>query len=116
MRVTYLPRIVAVAAGAGMVAVAIAGQTVPAVAAFDQARAFADAKTMVALGPRPLGSDALEQNRHYIEEQLRAVGLEPVRDEFTAATPIGRNASWSRTEPANPMWVAGPHAHTGGAP
>lgn len=96
MRVRYLPRIVGVVACVGVVAAAavVAGQTAeqtvnPAAAAFDAARAFADAAAMVALGPRPLGSDALEANRRYIEEQLRAAGLEPVRDEFTAATPIG---------------------------
>jgi len=89
MRVRYFPRIVAVAAAAGLVVAVAAGQAVPAVAAFDQDRAFADAETMVALGPRPLGSEALEANRRYIDEQLRAVGLEPERDEFTAATPMG---------------------------
>ncbi len=89
MRVRYLPRIVAVAVAVGAVAAASARQAVPSVAAFDEERAFADAATMVELGPRPLGSDALEANRRYIEEQLRAVGLEPERDEFTAATPIG---------------------------
>ena len=91
MRVMYSPRIVVGTAAAVAVAVvaAAAGQEVPAVAAFDEARAFADAAAMVAMGPRPLDSDALEANRHYIEEQLRAVGLEPQRDEFTAATPIG---------------------------
>ena len=90
MRVRHLPRIVAVAAATvSAVAVVAGGQAVPAVAAFDQARAFADAEAMVGLGPRPLDSDALEANRQYIEAQLRAVGLEPQRDEFTASTPIG---------------------------
>lgn len=89
MRVRYLPRIVAVVSCVGLV-VAVVGQTAnPAAAAFDAERAFADAEAMVALGPRPLDSDALEANRRYIEEQLRGAGLKPVRDEFAAATPIG---------------------------
>ena len=95
MRVRYLPRIVAVAAVVVTAAIAATGVTAvaagqaAAVGSFDEARAFADAAAMVALGPRPLDSDALEANRRYIEEQLRAVGLEPERDEFIAATPIG---------------------------
>jgi len=89
MRARLFPRIFVVAAAFGVVAVVVAGQAVPAVAAFDEARAFADAAFMVGLGPRPLESEALEANRRYIDEQLRAAGLEPQRDEFTAATPIG---------------------------
>ncbi|MDX1384288.1 MAG: hypothetical protein R3190_11625 [Thermoanaerobaculia bacterium] len=58
-------------------------------AEFDGERALAHAAAMVELGPRPLGSEALEQNRVYIEEQLRALGLEPYRDEFIGDTPIG---------------------------
>lgn len=61
----------------------------PAVEAFDGERALAHAAAMVELGPRPLGTEALEENRRYIEEQLRAVGLEPRRDGFEADTPIG---------------------------
>lgn len=57
--------------------------------AFDGERALAHAAAMVDMGPRPLGSEALERNRVYIEEQLRAVGLDPRRDAFTADTPIG---------------------------
>ncbi len=89
MRVQYFPRTAVFVAATGVVAAAAAGQTLPAVAAFDETRAFADVEAMVELGPRPFGSDALEANRHYIDEQLRAVGLVPRRDEFIAATPIG---------------------------
>ena len=89
MRVRYLPRIAAAVACAGLIA-AVTGQAAnPAAAAFDAARAFADVESMVKMGPRPLASDALEANRRYIEEQLRAAGLQPSRDEFIAATPIG---------------------------
>lgn len=57
--------------------------------AFDGERALAHAAAMVQMGPRPLGSTALEQCRRYIEERLRELGLEPRRDELVAATPIG---------------------------
>ncbi len=64
----------------------------PQAAAVDGERALAHAAAMVALGPRPLNSEALEANRVYIEEQLAALGLTPWRDEFTADTPIGPSA------------------------
>lgn len=57
--------------------------------AFDSARAWADLETVVALGPRPPASEALERTRVYIEEQLARVGLQPVREPFTAQTPLG---------------------------
>lgn len=57
--------------------------------ALDGERALAHAAAMVEMGPRPLGSEALERNRAYIEEHLRGFGLEPRRDEFEADTPIG---------------------------
>ena len=41
---------------------------------FDGARAFEDLKAMVALGPRPAGSPALEKNRDYIRKQLARRG------------------------------------------
>ncbi len=64
----------------------------PQAAVVDGERALAHAAAMVALGPRPLNSEALEANRVYIEEQLEALGLTPWRDEFTADTPLGPSA------------------------
>ncbi|HJO05439.1 MAG TPA: M28 family peptidase [Acidobacteriota bacterium] len=75
---------------ATLVAVAVA--PAPQAVEFDGERALAHAAAMVALGPRPLNSDALEKNRAYIEEELEALGLEPWRDEFTADTPLGPSA------------------------
>ena len=57
---------------------------------FDGARAFKDLEELVALGPRPPGSPALERAREYITEQLETGGLEVQRDPFTATTPVGR--------------------------
>src|SRR5262249_10546309 len=58
---------------------------------FDGARAFEDIRAMVALGPRPAGSPALEKNRDYIRKQLKAAGLEVVEQAFDAKTPAGQN-------------------------
>jgi Zn-dependent M28 family amino/carboxypeptidase len=89
MQQPSLSRIAVVASATVLVAAGSLNAQSDAVAAFSQDRAYADAVAQVELGPRPLGTDALEANRVYIEEQLRAAGLEPVRDEFIADTPIG---------------------------
>lgn len=57
---------------------------------FDEARAFKDLERLVALGPRPPGSQSLERAREYITAQLAKAGVEVRRDPFTASTPIGR--------------------------
>jgi hypothetical protein len=84
-----LSRLVVGAVLAASAAAGATAQEAPGETSFDAARAFADARTMVELGPRPLGSEALERNRAFIEAELRASGLEPWRDEFDADTPIG---------------------------
>jgi Zn-dependent M28 family amino/carboxypeptidase len=58
-------------------------------AGFDGARAFKDLEELVALGPRPPGSPALERAREYITAQLGTAGVEVQRDPFTAGTPVG---------------------------
>ena len=54
---------------------------------FDGSRALGHVKALVALGPRPPGSDAIEKARLYIEKEIRSMGLEPKRDPFEALTP-----------------------------
>lgn len=54
---------------------------------FDGARAFKDLERLVALGPRPPGSPALERARQYISTQLAAAGTKVQRDPFTPSTP-----------------------------
>lgn len=56
---------------------------------FDGQRAFADLRRLVAFGPRPSGSAALERTREFIMAELRAAGVSFSEDKFTAATPIG---------------------------
>ncbi len=70
----------------------VAISPLPQAATIDGERALAHAEAMVALGPRPLNSEALEENRVYIEAELATLGLDSWRDEFTAETPIGPSA------------------------
>lgn len=62
------------------------------VTGFDGARAWKHLEAQVAFGPRPAGSDALEKTRVYLETELKACGLKPERESFTASTPVGEIA------------------------
>ena len=57
--------------------------------AFDAQRAWTHLKAQVAIGPRHSGSAGAERTRKYLEEHLEAAGLTPVREAFTAVTPVG---------------------------
>ena len=65
------------------------GHAAVAPPAFDAARAWHDLEAIVALGPRPAGSEALERTRQLLERELAAAGLAPVREAFRAPTPVG---------------------------
>jgi glutaminyl-peptide cyclotransferase len=56
---------------------------------FDGARAFEDLRRMVAIGPRPAGSPALQKTRNYIRKELAAAGLKVEEQPFDAHTPAG---------------------------
>lgn len=56
---------------------------------FDGNRAFEDLKKIVAIGPRPAGSEGARTTRDYIKQQLYAIGLQPAEQAFDAATPAG---------------------------
>lgn len=56
---------------------------------FSGARALAHVEKLVAFGPRPSGSAALEQSRGYLQTQLQAAGWTVERQTFTARTPRG---------------------------
>jgi glutaminyl-peptide cyclotransferase len=62
----------------------------PAAARFDSNRAWEHLRQLVAFGPRPSGSPAIEQTRKYIRAQLVAAGLKPVDQVFDAQTPIDK--------------------------
>jgi hypothetical protein len=57
--------------------------------AFDGERALAYTRDVVAFGPRPAGSEALEKTRVYIESTLEGFGYTVERDEFVGKTPVG---------------------------
>jgi glutaminyl-peptide cyclotransferase len=56
---------------------------------FSGARAFAQVEKLVALGPRPSGSPALEKTRKFLEAELAAAGWTVERQAFREETPRG---------------------------
>ena len=61
-----------------------------AVPKFDSNRAWEHLRQLVALGPRPAGSPAIEQSRKYIKDQLAAAGVPVVEQTWDEQTPIDR--------------------------
>jgi glutaminyl-peptide cyclotransferase len=61
----------------------------PAAPTFDSNRAWEHLRQLVALGPRPAGSQAIEQSRRYIKDQLAAVGVAVAEQAWDDQTPIG---------------------------
>ena len=57
--------------------------------AFNGGRAFGDLLHLVAFGPRPPGSKALEDSRQWIIGELQKAGCIVKQDRFVAATPVG---------------------------
>src|SRR5262249_62266984 len=74
--------------GGGAVGLAAAAG-LAAASGFDGARAFRDVERLVAFGPRPAGTPALERTRGYITGELRRVGWRVREHAFTARTPSG---------------------------
>jgi Zn-dependent M28 family amino/carboxypeptidase len=61
----------------------------PAVARFDANRAWEHLNQLVALGPRPAGSPAIESARKYIRTQLAAAGVTVTDQTWDDRTPLG---------------------------
>src|SRR5262249_46058240 len=59
-------------------------------ATFDSNRAWERLRQLVAIGPRPAGSPALEQARKYIKGQLASAGLTVVEQAWDDETPLGK--------------------------
>jgi len=73
------------------VAVAIlALQAVTPPPKFDSGRAWEHLRQLVAIGPRPSGSPAIELTRKYIKDQLSAGGLTTVEQVWDDQTPIDK--------------------------
>jgi Zn-dependent M28 family amino/carboxypeptidase len=62
---------------------------VATIGGFNGDRAFHDLEALVKLGPRPPGSEALDEARNYITRQLSAAGAQIWDDSFVATTPVG---------------------------
>ncbi|MGH9397345.1 MAG: M28 family peptidase [Terriglobia bacterium] len=58
-------------------------------APFSGQRAFDDIRHLVAFGPRPVGSPALDASRRWIIHELTQSGCRVDQDPFTASTPAG---------------------------
>jgi Iap family predicted aminopeptidase len=72
-----------------LIAAALA-QTALAPVKFEAGRAWEHLRQLVAIGPRPAGSAAIEQTRKYIKDQLAAVGIAPIEQVWEDQTPIDR--------------------------
>ena len=62
----------------------------PASPAFDSNKAWEHLRQLVALGPRPAGSPAIEQARAYIKKQLAGSGIAVAEQAWDDQTPAGR--------------------------
>ena len=88
---TCAPKLLALAAGL-VLAGSCSSPTPPGPAPgpdFDQAKAWQHLERIVAIGPRPSGSQGAADLRDYLELQLEALGLTVVREPFTDGTPAG---------------------------
>ena len=56
---------------------------------FDADRAWNHLQRLVAIGPRPAGSAAIDQSRRYIREQLQAAGVSVTEQAWNDRTPLG---------------------------
>jgi glutaminyl-peptide cyclotransferase len=62
----------------------------PAAPHFESSRAWEHLRQMVAIGPRPAGSPAIEQTRTYIKAQLAAAGVAVTDQAWVDQTPLGK--------------------------
>jgi glutaminyl-peptide cyclotransferase len=76
-----------------LIVVALAAGTLFAQASpprFDSGRAWEHLRQLVAIGPRPAGSAAIEQSRKYIKDQLAAAGVTASEQAWEDQTPLGK--------------------------
>jgi glutaminyl-peptide cyclotransferase len=73
-----------------LLALALGIQAMAPAAKFDAGRAWEHLRQLVAIGPRPSGSPAIEQTRKYIKDQLAANGLTAVEQAWDDQTPIDK--------------------------
>src|SRR6476661_7654110 len=73
-----------------LLALALGLQAMTPAVKFDAGRAWDHLRQLVAIGPRPSGSTAIEQTRKYIKEQLAANGLTAVDQAWDDQTPLDK--------------------------
>src|SRR3954454_9381772 len=71
-----------------LLALALGLQAMAPALKFDAGRAWEHLRQLVAIGPRPSGSPAIEQTRKYIKDKLAAEGLTAVEQSWDDRTPI----------------------------
>src|SRR5437660_8823876 len=76
--------------GKALLALALSLQAVAPIGKFDAGRAWEHLRQLVAIGPRPSGSAAIEQTRKYIKDQLAAAGLTAVEQTWEDQTPLDK--------------------------
>ncbi len=57
---------------------------------FDSNRAWEHLRRIVAIGPRPAGSPAIEKTRKYIKDELGKIGLKAAEQAWDDQTPLGK--------------------------
>jgi glutaminyl-peptide cyclotransferase len=72
-----------------LLALAMVVQATSAAPRFDSGRAWEHLRQLVAIGPRPAGSPAIEQSRKYIKDQLVAAGVAFREQAWDDKTPLG---------------------------
>ena len=73
-----------------LLAVALMVQAVAPPPKFDSGRAWEHLRQLVAIGPRPSGSPAIDQTRTYIKTQLSAAGVGFTEQAWDDTTPLGK--------------------------
>ena len=76
--------------GSALLALALGLQALAPAPKFDSGRAWEHLRQLVAIGPRPSGSPAIEQTRKYIKEQLALSGLTAVEQSWDDQTPLDK--------------------------
>jgi hypothetical protein len=73
-----------------LLALALGIQAMTPAAKFDSGRAWEHLRQLVAIGPRPSGSSAIEQTRKYIREPLAVNGLTADDQAWDHQTPLDK--------------------------
>jgi len=89
-RAVFSTRRFCVLCGSALIVVNSVAAWAQAAPKFDSSRAWEHLRQMVAIGPRPAGSPAIEQTRKYIKDQLAAIGLKAVEQAWDDETPLGK--------------------------